>query len=100
MAGTRFIFQTSIRHGCVKVADWEEIHGFVSPGEYKKFCAYIADQVAAGIAQERALDPNYKKGEIFGGRWFEDAETKEVWRLVPPDFPFRGLLERVESNAS
>lgn len=75
---------------------WEEIHGFTTPGEYKTFCAYIDAQVASGIAQERDPDPDYQRTAIFGGRWFEDAETGEIWRLIPPDFPFRGLWERIE----
>ena len=79
---------------------WEEIHGFASPGEYEKFCAHIEGQVTSGVARERIADPNYEKGKIFGGRWFEDIKTKEVWRLVPPDFPFRGLWERVDANVS
>ena len=63
--------------------DWEEIDGFNSPGEYRRFCAYIEKQVASGDALERTADPNYGKGMIFGGRWFEDPSTKEIWRLVP-----------------
>jgi hypothetical protein len=74
---------------------WEEIHGFDSLGEYKRFCAYIEAQVASGIAIERPVDPKYGKGKIFGGRWFEDVDSKQVWRLVPPDIPFKGLWERV-----
>jgi hypothetical protein len=56
-------------------------------------------QVAPGDAIERTVDPNYGKGMIFGGRWFEDRGTKEIWRLAPPDFPFRGLWEKVDLNA-
>jgi len=74
---------------------WEEIHGFNSPEEYTRFVRYIEGQVSAGIARERDVDPRYGKGMIFGGRWFEDIETREVWRLVAPDFPFRGLWEPV-----
>jgi hypothetical protein len=77
-------------------AVWEEIHGFNSPGEFKRFCTYIEGQVSSGLAIERAPDPNYEKAMIFGGRWFEDVETREIWRLVSPDFPFRGLWEKVE----
>jgi hypothetical protein len=79
---------------------WKEIHGFASPGEYKRFCSYIERQVASGAARERNRDPSYQKGEILGGRWFEDVETKEIWRLVPPDFPFRGLWEKIENNST
>jgi hypothetical protein len=75
---------------------WEEIRGFASPGEYKSFCTYIEGQVASGIARERNPDPAYQSAIVFGGRWFEDVESGQIWRLVPPDFPFRGVWERVE----
>jgi hypothetical protein len=74
----------------------EEIRGFTTPAEYKRFCAYINSQVASGVARERSPDPHYQKGMISGGRWFEDVETNEIWRLVPPDFPFRGVWEKVD----
>lgn len=76
--------------------DWEEIHGFSSPSEYQRFVAYIEQQVVAGHAEEIPVSATYGKGEIYGGRWFRDQETKEIWRLVPPDFPFKGLWEPVK----
>lgn len=79
---------------------WEEIHGFASLGEYKWFCTYIEHQVSSGIASELAPDPNYGKGLVFGGRWFVDNETRQIWRLVPPDFPFKGLWEPVAQGLS
>lgn len=79
---------------------WEEIHGFVSPGEYESFRAYVERQVAADAAREHAADPKYEKGKICGGRWFQDVETNQTWRLIPPDFPFKGLWERVDLDLS
>lgn len=67
---------------------WEEIHGFQSPAEYDRFVRYSV------------MYPRYGKGMIFGGRWFEHIETREIWRLVAPDFPFRGLWERVIRSVS
>ncbi len=75
---------------------WEEIHGFVSPGEFRRFVNYIVGQVGSGIAEEIKPDLNYGRGEIYGGRWFRDCETGDVWRLVDPDIPFKGLWEPVE----
>ena len=75
--------------------DWEEIHGFASPGEYARFVDYLERQLAAGHAVEVSVDPNYGRGEIYGGRWFQDTDTKIVWRLIAPDPPFRGLWEPV-----
>jgi hypothetical protein len=77
------------------MANWEEIHGFESPEGYDRFVRYIEDQVSAVVARECDVDPSYGKGMIVGGRWFEDIETREVWRLVAPDFPFRGLWEPI-----
>jgi len=74
---------------------WEEIHGFTSPGEYTRFVRYLEGQVAAGQALEVPVDLDYGSGEIYGGRWFQDVETGSVWRLIPPDPPFRGLWEPV-----
>jgi len=74
---------------------WEEIDEFTSLGEYDRFVKYIQGQVASGHAEEVEVDENYGRGEIYCGRWFKDVGTGEVWRLVPPDFPFRGLWEPV-----
>ena len=74
---------------------WEEIHGFASPGEYSRFVKQIEEQVKYGKAREIDADPRYGYGEIYGGRWFVDNKSGEIWRLVPPDFPFRGLWEPI-----
>ena len=79
---------------------WEEIHGFISPEEYKRFVQYLEAQIASGVAKERAADPLYGKGMIYGGRWFQHIETGAIWRLVPPDPPFRGLWEPVVLNVA
>lgn len=78
------------------VTCWFEIDGFTSPGEYDRFCAYLQRQVNAGIAKEVPADPDYERGRIFGGVWYQDLTTGETWRLIPPDFPFRGLWEKVD----
>jgi hypothetical protein len=73
--------------------NFEPIHGFVSPGEYERFLKHIEEQVADGRLLEIPTDAEYRAGGIQGGRWFFDIEIKQRWRLVPPDFPFRGLWE-------
>jgi hypothetical protein len=74
---------------------WGEIRGFQSPGEHARFVRCIEDHVRSGHARELVVDPDYGRGEIYGGRWFEDLRTGAMWRLVPPDFPFRGVWVRV-----
>ena len=75
---------------------WEQIHGFSSPGEYRRFVSFIEVQVSQGQADEVPVELGYGAGEIYGGRWFRDRDSGQVWRLVAPDFPFRGLWEPVK----
>lgn len=77
---------------------WEEIHGFQSVGEFNRFVHYIENQVDIGDIEEIKPDPGYNEGEIYGGRWFKDIETGEIWRLLPPDIPFKGLWEPVKTK--
>jgi hypothetical protein len=74
----------------------EAIHGFQSPGEFQRFNEYILDQVTLGNLEPVQPDPNYEKGKIFGGAWYRCATCSEIWRLVDPDFPFKGLWEKVD----
>jgi hypothetical protein len=75
---------------------WEEIHGFQSPGDFQRFEGCISEEVRKGNAKEVPADPKYHEGEIYGGRWYQKTDSSEVWRLVAPDFPFRGLWEPVD----
>lgn len=68
-----------------------EIHGFLSPSEYQRFVEYIENQVTNGVVKEVDADPNYGEGRLYGGRWFEIIDSGDVWRLIQPDFPFKGL---------
>jgi hypothetical protein len=51
-----------------------EIHGFGNPGELNG------------------------RGEIYGGKRFWNSHSGETWHVIPPDPPFRGLLERVHKT--
>lgn len=74
---------------------WEEID-FTSVGEYDRFCKYLERQIAEGIAEEIPEDPNYGLGEVYGGRWYRDLDSGEIWRLFEPDGPWGGTFERFE----
>ena len=71
------------------------IDGFASLIEYERFKGMLEDEVRQGYLTEVKPNPNYQRGLVYGGRWFRAADTGEVWRLVPPDVPFRGLWEPV-----
>jgi hypothetical protein len=74
----------------------EEIHGFKTPGEFDRFKIYLAEQLSKDTIKKTITDQSYKKGMIFGGEWFICNTCNEIWRLVPPDYPFRGLWEKVD----
>lgn len=77
---------------------WEEIHGFETPGKYRQFLDYLEELKHSGQIEEISSDPNYHRGLIYGGRWFKCNQTGEIWRLVPPDIPFKGIWEPVNIN--
>jgi hypothetical protein len=60
--------------------DWEEIRGFTSPGEYQRFVRYIEGLVSSGYVEEVPVDPAYGPGLIYGGRWFANKNTGQIWR--------------------
>lgn len=76
---------------------FDEIHGFFSPGEYKRFVEYIEDLVKTGNLVEVVPNParhdHLPQNEPH--RWFRVKGTGELWRLVPPDVPFKGLWEKL-----
>lgn len=84
-----------MKNGMCDCGFLEEIHGFETPGEYDKFIVYLKTQIAKGNLERVASDDNYEKGLIYGGEWFRCLVCNEIWRIVPPDFPFRGLWEKV-----
>lgn len=77
---------------------WEPIHGFNRPGEFERFCNRIDSQVEAGMVEK--LPKEAIKCEMYPGLqeiWYRCRETGAVWRLVWPDFPFRGWWDDVKS---
>lgn len=71
--------------------NWEAIHGFDTPGEYRRFCVWLESQVEDGLVESI---PVGQSNEVihFGldEKWFRCKKSGEVWRLVAPDSPFRG----------
>ena len=74
----------------------EEIHGFNSLFEYEKFQEYLNHQINNKFLKEIRVNQNYEKGLVYGGKWYKCFGCHEIWRLVEPDFPFRGLWEKVD----
>jgi len=81
-------------NGC----DWEPIERFESLADYEKFISWINGQVAAGRAALVALDPAKAWGNAWDEHWYQCVADREVWRLVGPDPPFRGVFKRLDST--
>lgn len=75
--------------------EWEEIHGFGSPGEFARFQQWIEGVVMEGVLKQVEVEERYGS-EMYDERWYR-SRSGETWRLVAPDFPFKGVFARVES---
>jgi hypothetical protein len=74
---------------------WEAIDGFHSINKFKRFEAWLADQVHAEIAIEIPVSMPYFGITGLSEKWFKHLESNSVWRLVRPDGPFTGLFELI-----
>jgi hypothetical protein len=81
----------------MEIDEWEPIHGFHSPDEYNSFIAYVEEQVKSGLVVEIEYDPTCGVIKTAGERWFQNARTRQVWKLLVPDPGyFRGAWVPVE----
>lgn len=70
---------------------WDEIHGFASPAEYRRFLDWIDEALAEGVLIEVSVLDRYSGSMMFDERWFA-APSGQAWRLVGPEPPFRGVF--------
>lgn len=78
----------------MNACNWEAIHGFESPGEYKRFCLWLSTQLDTGLVESvPVLAPSTDL--IFGleEQWYRCKASGDTWRLVAPQSPFRGAWE-------
>jgi hypothetical protein len=83
--------------GRVHMEDWDEIHEFQSRGEYERFLKWIAEAIAEGELQEVPVVSRYAGATVFDEHWYR-AASGQTWRLVAPDYPFKGVFEKVNSG--
>lgn len=73
----------------------EKIEGFVSPKEFERFLTFIEGLIDENLIKQIQIP---KKHDSYNGeRWYLTKE-KQVWRLIPPDYPFKGLFEPLTSK--
>jgi len=76
----------------------KEIKEFSSLSEYERFTDYLAGRLSEDELEEIEPKEYYHGKSPFGlneDRWFKDRSSTDIWRLVPPDFPFKGFFEKV-----
>lgn len=72
------------------------IEGFRSIAEFEEFENWINELLARGSIKEVPVKQRLSIVE-FPERWFQDPDGN-VWRLVSPDFPFRGVFRKVGNS--
>lgn len=76
---------------------WDEIHGFQSPGEYSRFVSWISEALEGGVLQEIPVGSRYAGATVFEEHWYRTG-SGQIWRVVAPDYPFTGLFARVDKS--
>jgi hypothetical protein len=75
--------------------EWDAIDGFNSLADYRRFQEWIKGQVTSGIAGSVPVAKPYSGSSLWDEHWYECLDTHEIWRLVGPDPPFRGIFKSV-----
>jgi hypothetical protein len=71
-----------------------EIQRFDSPQHFSDFYRSIEDAVKNKELTAVPVEQPYAS-VMFEERWYRTA-TGQVWRLVNPDFPFKGVFEQIK----
>ena len=76
----------------------QEIKEFNSHFEYERFTKYLVEKLSEHGLEEIEPQEYYHGKSPFGlnkDRWFRDCSSEDIWRLVPPDYPFKGFFKKV-----
>ena len=75
--------------------NWDQIDEFGSLAEYQRFNNWINGEVTSGLATVVPVTKPYSGSSLWDEHWFKCLSDKQVWRLVAPDGPFRGIFKPV-----
>jgi hypothetical protein len=78
--------------------DWTPVDRFESLAHYEDFLAGIAKQVSQGSAKVVPVDPAKAWGSAWDEHWYQCLPSNEIWRLVSPEPPFRGIFKKIDST--
>ena len=75
--------------------NWEAIPSFDTIEEFNRFHRWINNQCEEGVGSKFELPaPPAGKIPVTVEERYKHIASGQVWRLVFPDFPFRGVWER------
>ena len=91
--------------------EWEEIDEFQHGWEFDRFLKWLDEAVAEGVlirvpveyyfgpaGAPRVANPVAGPGGWQGEAWFQCVECGERWRMVPPDYGFHGVFQRIDPD--
>jgi hypothetical protein len=77
---------------------WEPVDGFESLAEYERLRSRLTEQIQAGVASKKRISWGRGWGTAWDESWYRCKETRETWRLIAPDPPFRGIFKPVKGS--
>jgi len=77
---------------------WDEIHGFTTPGEFKRFQAWLHKAISEGVLTEVPIEMPYSGSWMWDEHWYRTA-AGTAWRVVAPDPPFLGVSNECLNNS-
>lgn len=72
---------------------WKEIRGFDSPEHFSDFMHTVESSIISNELTPIPVEQKYGSA-MFEETWYRTA-SGQIWRLVSPEYPFKGLFERV-----
>lgn len=75
---------------------WDEIHGFRSPDEVRRFRLWLAEAIEEGALVPVPVGERYS-GLTLDERWYRTPAGR-TWRFVAPDPPFAGVFVEVAAT--
>jgi hypothetical protein len=74
---------------------WDPVDEFNSLADYRRFHEWMKGQVTSGLATAVPVTKPYSGSSLWDEHWFKCLRNGQVWRLVGPDPPFRGIFKVV-----
>jgi hypothetical protein len=75
------------------MGEWTEVEKFSSPEDFHSFRRRLLAAVTEGSMASIPVGRRYPNVP-FDEEWYRTPQGK-IWRLVHPDFPFKGLFREV-----